>query len=420
MTERLFYTEHLQQNYWGLEGLIHQSEVPSTIEALSKNEKFMQRPSKETPYFNRWNIVWITLTQPFYSILSIFSSVAALLSYTLLVPSAARAFTVLSKQLTRDWQQLCSQWEFKNPVLAPSTNVHQLGSWDLYLRGDIPYNSIKDEMVKPLTFQDTEFRAGIKEAVDSFYAELENNRYAQSWLAWMWNRGRTVSLSERRKVMDKVLVLILSGYKGNREEARTEAIAHLQQKYHVDDLESPIQAFYGKIRETEERMKGIPNVSLFSEQGNCRGGSLWFIYLFHKTQNLFTDRSKHLEAIAQQFSSGMPRQAALLQAFDDSDDLLKMQKEEYSDSTISLYELDCNRPSAQAKIQSLPKGIYRVGTSNHSLVYIKGKNENFVWDPSFGLSVMEPDEMLAWIKKHYHSGCPESIVYFQRYESTEA
>jgi len=410
MTERLFYPQQLQQNYWGLESLIHKSDAPGAIASLSKNEKFMQRPSKETPYFNRWNIVWITLTQPFYSILSIFSSTAALLSYCLFVPSAARAFTVLSKQLTRDWQQVCSQWEFKTPLLAPSINTHQLGSWDLYQWGDIPYDSIRDEMVKPLTFQSSEFRAGIKEAMDAFYAELENNRYAQSWLAWMWNRGRTVGASERLSSMDKVL----SEYKVGRVE---EVIAILQKKYHIDDLERPIQAFYGKLREVEERVKSIPNVSLFSEQGDCRGGSLWFIYLFHKTQNIFTDRSKHLEAIAQQFTSGMPRQAALLQALDDSDDLLKMQREEYSDSTISLYELDYNRSSALAKIQDLPVGIYRVGTQNHSLVYVKGKDEDFVWDPTFGLYVMEPKEMLALIKKHYHVGHPESIIFFHRYEA---
>ncbi|MDN3506430.1 MAG: hypothetical protein P0S96_04295 [Simkaniaceae bacterium] len=408
MTERLFYLPQLQENYWGLKDLIHKSEATGEIAYLSKNEKFMQRPSKDAPYFNRWHIVLITLTHPFYSILSIFTSAAALLSYCLFAPSVARVFTVLSKQLTRDWQQVCAQWEFKAPLMMPSLNAHQLTSWDLYEHGDVPYDSIKDEMVKPLTFQSTEFRAGVKEAMDSFYLELESNRYAQSWLAWMLNHGRTVSSSERRSMTTKVL--------NECKVGREEAIATLKGKYYLDDLERPIQAFYGKLREVEARMETIPNVALFSEQGNCRGGSLWFIYLLFRTQNLFTDRSKHIEAVAQQFSTGMPRQAALLQALDNSDDLLKMQREEFTESSITLYELDDNRPSALAKIEELPEGVYRVGVHHHSLVYIKNKNDTYVWDPTFGLYAMDPSEMLGLIKKHYHSfGHPESSIYFHRY-----
>ncbi|NGX47271.1 MAG: hypothetical protein K1000chlam3_00644 [Chlamydiae bacterium] len=412
MTVRPFYIEQLESNYYGLESLMHKSEAISEITALSKNSKFIQKPNKDIPYFNRWHVVWITLTRPFYSVLSIFSSAISLMAYCLYLPKVARVFTVLSKQMTRDWEELCSQWEFDS-LLIPSFNTHQFKTWDLYQYGDVPYDWITDEMVKPLTYPSTAFKNGVKGAIDAFYQTLEETRFNQGWIAWMYNFGRTVGKEERITTNEE----FLSEYKTSTKEA----INSLKKKYSFDQIEEPINALYEKLKETEIFLQANSSISLFSDRGSCRGGSLWFIFLYHKTRHLFNDPAKHLMAVAQQFTSGMPRQAALLQAFNESEDLLKLEKFEFPKETVSLYELDHNLERAKGKIGSLPTGIYRVGTYQHSLVYVKlSEDEQYVWNPEFGLYPMKGEEMLKMIQKHhYKSGDPGSMIYFHQYETAK-
>ncbi|NGX59585.1 MAG: hypothetical protein KR126chlam3_00737 [Chlamydiae bacterium] len=435
-----FYLEHLQTNYWGLEALMHKADALHDIETLSKDPKFSQRPNKDAPYFTRWNVVWITLTHPFYSILSIFSAAVALLAYGLYLPNAARVFTILSKHMTRDWEQLCSQWEFKPPLLTPSFNLHQFTSWDLYQHGEVPYDSIIDNMVKPLTYQNKVFEKRVKKAFEAFFEKLvepprehsELSDHIPSWFDKLHKKkdqtqsdreqadreqaAKEQADRERRATMEE----FLSKCKLSTDEAIVSLRDSLKSKY-SDQLDEPINALYRDLKALEQGMRSISSIPLFYDRGNCRGGSLWFIFLYHKTRHLFDDPTKHLMAIARQFSTGMPRQAALLQAFNDSTHLLKLRKTKFPQLTVSLYELDHNLTKAQEKIQSLPIGIYRVGAYHHSLVYVKlSEEKQLVWNPEFGLYPMKGEEMLKMIRKHHYvPGDPDSQIYFHQYESLE-
>ena len=63
-----------------------------------------------------------------------------------------------------------------------------------------------------------------------------------------------------------------------------------------------------EVRPVENQDK----VVLFSDQGLSRGSSIWFINLYLKTRDKYTDQKKLLIALAEEFKTGVPRQAALL------------------------------------------------------------------------------------------------------------
>lgn len=408
-----FYIEQLRSNFPGLERFVRESEAVSKIEILSKDPKFVRQPKGNTYYFSRWKAIWITCAHPFYSVLSLFASSMALLSRTLYMAKAGRVFTVLSKHLVRDWHQLCSQSEFNSPLLIPSYNTHQLSTWDLYKHGDVPYRHVRDDAIKPLTYQYSVMEKGVREAVSAFFESLEKVRSKQWFFTRIWRRGFT----ELNHGQVALTGQFFEKYKTNPRQA----IELLKDKFPTDESEKPINALYGRLKQMEEALKTIPSISLFSDRGTCRGSSLWFIFLYLRTKHLFQDPSKQLSAIAREFTSGAPKQAALLQAFNDSDDLLKLKKTKMADQKVSLYELDHHHKRAEDKIKELDKGIYRVGVYGHSLVYLKiSKDEQYVWDPEFGLYPMDGEEMLQMILKHHHmAGNPRSTIYFHKYESTE-
>lgn len=408
-----FYIEQLRSNFPGLENFFHYSEAISKIESLAKDPKFVRHPTGDTYYFGRWKIMWITFSHPFYSILSLFASSMALLSSGLYMPKMGRMFSVLSSHLVRDWHQLCCQREFDSPLLVPSYNVHQFSTWDLYNHGDVPYRHVRDDAIKPLTYQYTVMRKGVQVAMNAFFKSLKKIRSQQGLIKRLWRRG--LSGLDHQKVV--LTGQFFEKYKSNTQQA----IQLLREEYPSDEVEKPINALYGRLKKMEEDLKTIPSISLFSDRGVCRGSSMWFIFLYLRTKHLFRDPGKQLTAIAQEFTSGASKQAALLQAFDDSDDLLKLEKTKMKGQKVSLYELDHHHKRAEDKIKALDKGIYRVGVYGHSLVYLKiSENEHYVWDPEFGLYPMDGEEMLQMILKHHHAaGNPCSKIYFHKYESTK-
>jgi hypothetical protein len=263
-------------------------------------------------------------------------------------------------------------------------------------------------MVRPLTLQDAVKREWVKGAMDAFYGELEASRRSSGWSAWIRNWGSyRVSDSQQLKMLNQVF--------GDLQTDKAEAIATLNRKYSRDNLERPLQEFYGKLCELEEELKEIPSISLYSEKDLSKGGSLWFIYLVLNTGGYFRDLKTHLEAVAQQFISGMPRQAALLQGLHETKDLLKLQHQYIPRGTISLHELDKCSPTALKKIQGLGNGLYRVEIRDHHLVLCKDQDQYFVWDPNFGLYYMKPEEVLTLIRKHHQRQNPDSVVHFHRY-----
>lgn len=409
MAVQSFYLEHFTNNYWGLKGLFEQSEAFSEIEELSKNQKVLKQPTKETPYFNRWNVIWIAITQPFCLVLSCFFSGISTMSFVFSLTKISRIFAVLSQQILRDWEELCHQWDFeKNPLLIPSFKTHQFTTWDVYGVEEVPYPSIRDQMVRSLTYQNSSLERGAKRSLEAFHQSLGSK--PKSWTDWILRRKLAKDPKETNTNE------FISLYKN---AGLDPAMALLEKKYGLDPFHPSLQSLYGEIKMVEEELHAIRNIHLYSDIGMCRGASLWFIYLYLKTKHLFKDPSKHLIGISNQFVSGMPRQAAVLQALDDTDDLLQLTKIEMPEQKISIYELDKSSERANQKIQSLPEGIYKVGCYHHSLVFIKvSEKEQYVWNPSLGLLLMNGDEMLEMIRGHYYKpGDPRSLIYFHRYES---
>lgn len=418
MTELTVFREQLTKNHWGLEKLFLESEALSEIQHLSKDAIFMKKPFQTTPYFGYRRIVWICLTHPICSLMSTFCCILALLFTLFGSTKHARIFTVLSHQWVRDWQQVCHHWDFESsPLLIPSFDVHKSFSWDVY-KMDLDYRSICDETIKSLTFQNSAIEKGCKQALQIFYDIIRTNRPLLPSKTKKWKDYFTSSpISEEPAIGNPIITnKFISLYKAKGLET---AIRFLKEKFSKDSLEQPLEAFYFQIKKLEQETQKIQTISLYSPEGVCRGASLWFIYLFLKTKNFFPDPKKNLLAVSQQFITGMPKQATILQAFDRVEAFLKLRKYNQESQNISLYELDAHAESARTKMHSLPQGIFRVGCYRHSLVYIKlSEGEQYVWDPRCGLMPTSADQLLKMIKKYYYKpGDPSSHISFDLYEN---
>lgn len=394
----------------GLPGFVSGDKACDEINQLSV--KYRNKSLPKTPYFKGIHATWITIKSTFESIFSIFCQSMAFLSYNIGLHKLGRIFTVLSYHCMRDWEQLCDQWRFDTPLLVPSFNVHQLTSWDIYKHGSIPLDDIHDEKVLSMTFKTSEFRAGVTKAMQMFYYHLEKGRRGQGWISSIKTWGETVSSKEKKQT--------ISTFTNKYRENPEAAIEFLRKKYSHDNLIKPIEYLYTELKRSDAYVKQIDHLSLFSEHGLCRGASLWFIRLFYKTHHLFDTPHKHIVSLAEQFRTGIPKEAALIHGFHESEDLLQLQKEDVREHKISLYELDHDRESAKQKVNTIDPGVYRVGVYCHSFVFIKTDTQSYVWNPAFGLFEMSGEQMLDMILRyHYKPGDPDSQVYFHRYTSTQ-
>jgi hypothetical protein len=398
------FNPHILNNFYGLERMMSGKEAIAEIEVSSKN-----LPSSNSRYFARWQIVWITLKYPFERILSLFfkaiSTIASLLDFQ----RPARFFYVLSRQMMRDWHQISFQWRFNSkfevkkdgtleefaiassPLLMPAFNAHQISSWDYYTQDPVPLNFLTDSRVKALTAHTDNYEHGIKQALKVFFHHVENR----------------LEKSEK----DRIREIFGEKYAHSPQEA----FDFLKAEFPQDETEKGIHKFYNVLKAMEAYLEeSCLEIPLFSE-GLCRGACLWFIFLYFKTQEKFTDPLNHLLSVSEQFKTGVPKQAALLQSLEKS--FIKMEVSSLKNHSISLYELDLDRESALEKIQSLNYGIYRIGVLKHSLVYIKVNGMGYQWDPEYGLVAVTEKQLLDLILANYYEpGNSESQVYVEQYK----
>ena len=436
-----FNLDKFRTDYQWLESFMHKSEALQEIATLAKSPNLIQQPSKEAPYFNRWKVVWIHVTMPLYVFVSIFFRCISYLANCIYLAKGARIFTVLSKQMLRDVEQLDVQWEFKSPLLVPSINRHQISTWDLYQHGNIPYDSISDVKVKAVTRKGACLKARVELAVSHTLLmkyidalKKEPNFEPSSGLhkllkSFLGNFSRTTPELPKAKVeiisphQEKELykyifhfLLKVSATDENFLKWKSALLEELQKKYPLFDAEKCVDVIYDGLQEQKEL--GLHNdvsISLYSGNGVCRGGTLWFAFLYHKTRHLFNDPTQHLMAIAQQFITGMPKQAAVLQGLLlNHHKFLQLRKKEAV--KVSSKKLDHDIKAAQKKLDSLPVGFYEVSVYRHEFVFVKhSATEQYVWDPNFGLFQMNHKEMLELIIKHYHkSGNPNSRVELRK------
>ena len=404
MNEITQFSPHLLNNFYGLKAFLNGNHAALEVKELAKNPKLVKFPTTNSPYFNRWQVMWICVKYPFEAIFSIYCRTVSFVLNSLYLQKPGQFFAVLARQMTRDWEQLCDSWNAKTPLLMPSLNEHQFTSWDLYGHGALPARMIKDEVVHPLTFQSKELRVRVKRAMGIFFEQLVKARAGFF--------GSTISNGEKKLVIRNFRETYAS-------EGVSQAISELSRTYAGDSISVPLEHLYEALIPNKELSNEVATIPLYAESGVCRGSSIWFIHLYFKTLDSFKDPKHHLIALASQFKTGAPSQAGLLQALSSGEKLLELEKQKMKTSKVSLYELDSNLDSANKKINSLPNGIYRVGAYRHSMVFVKySQKESYVWDPDFGLFAMNGDEMLQMIQKHhYKPGDIESHIYFHKYNN---
>jgi hypothetical protein len=396
-----FHSEYLN-NLFGLEAFFKNDTTSiNAIKNLAQNPKKIPNPTVATPYFNRFEIVWINVTYPFKATLAIFSNAMALLLSTLYLERAGHFFSIAGRQLLRRWEQVCASWNAKTPLLMPALNEHLISTWDVYGSKAVAGASVKDAKVHALTFATKEFHLRTKHAVELFFNHLESSRKGWLWNTYYSKGHRKWATCEFRRIYEK--------------GGTTPAVAFLQ-RYSGKGIIEATAKLYEAFQPDGELLKELSHVQFYGKEGVCRGSSLWFIYLYLKTLGNFDEEKAHLISVAKQFENGASRQAALLQAFYKGHQLLGLKKEKIPAAKISLYELDFGLETANQKVASLKEGIYRVGSYHHSMVYIKNGKEGYLWDPSYGLYEIGTEDLVSWVRKHYYKpGNIDSQVYFEKY-----
>ena len=125
-------------------------------------------------------------------------------------------------------------------------------------------------------------------------------------------------------------------------------------------------------------------------------------------------------AVAEQFSAGVPSEAALLQSLGQTDKKLQgVETIHVKENLVQLYELDKKPEEALAKIRKLEAGVYKVSMYHHQMAYVKlSEKEAYLFDPTFGLITLEGDsdkQLLNEIKqRHYRKGDIHSFIQFER------
>lgn len=372
------------------------------IQALSANVNFLKKPLDNRLYFNRWQVAWMISKQPFEQVLSLFFYCMSFLSGQLNLQKISRITAVLSKQMQRNWHQLSSQWEFEKKLLVPAFNAHLTSPWSLYTLNNLAIKEIGDNDALQMTHHQNICADGVKKAMLAFFQQLSN---------------------ETRKVYSEntILEAIREFETTLKEKNLDAAIERLKSQYKIGS-ENAINKLYRKIMKWHHhKANEHKNISFYYPNGICRGDSMWYIYLYLRTERLFSDPQHHRVAVAEQLKSGVPTHGVILQALGDAQKLLGMKKTSCPENSVSLYELDTNRGRALEKIEALEPGTYRVGTYHHSLVYKKTATSHELFDPSFGeITLDSAKEFLDHILKYDHRmHDPASHILFERWEIAE-
>jgi len=364
-------------------------------------ERIQQRkPKSDELYFGRWQVVWIYVSYPLVFITSCVCQTLANLSYYLCLETCYRCLEVLSKRLVVDYKHLQSQNTYGNRLLVPSQNEHQLSSWDLYASAPLPVEKIRDESVREMTLKSENLKQGFEKLFHEFFHTLE-----------------APHLSEEKK--SETREHFLQNYK---ENGLKKAMEDLQRFREVPNGKKTVDELYKSACHQAIVSKGLDALNFYQGGGSCRGASQWFIHLYLKTQGGFASEEETLKAVAEEFTSGVPGEGALLQELFIAPRYLGLKMEKATEHDASLFDLDLERAQARAKIENLPNGIYRVGAYQHSLVFCKtGENDGFFWNPNIGLLKGGAGALFDHIiEKHYMRESPFSSIYFEHFESLGA
>lgn len=137
-------------------------------------------------------------------------------------------------------------------------------------------------------------------------------------------------------------------------------------------------------------------------QGICRGESFWFLYLYLKTKDQFSDPRAHMAALGAQFKNGGGMDPTLLQSISlGTGELLNLKIGTQSAAGTTCRKLIEYTPeqwrSRSADIlrqlKAMPAGAYAVGLPVHQTAYVKINDQlGFFFDPNRGIEEIQGPE----------------------------
>lgn len=155
-------------------------------------------------------------------------------------------------------------------------------------------------------------------------------------------------------------------------------------------------------------------LEFFHDKGLCRGMSLWFVYLYFKTQNHFSNPQEHLRALGTQFEQGASRQAAFLHSMktpSSNYDLLNL------NTQIDYLKINPRGKTHEqiiGEMQHCIPGVYGVYTGTHQLVYIKHQDgRQFLFDPNKGIFEVDSLALFKKAMERYfntHDNAPKILI----------
>jgi hypothetical protein len=138
-------------------------------------------------------------------------------------------------------------------------------------------------------------------------------------------------------------------------------------------------------------------------QGICRGMSFWFLYLYLKTKDQFSDPRAHMTALGEQFKNGGGMDPTLLQSiFLRTGDLLNLKIGTQSASESVRTQLiehtpdqwRSNSTDILLQLRAMPVGAYAVGLPRHQTALVKINDRlGFFFDPNHGIIAIQGPEL---------------------------
>lgn len=370
---------------------------PAIDEVKSHVEEPYIRPSEDSLYMGRWQVVWITVKTPFVYIAAAFlRAISALLSVIQLT-SASLFLKMSAIHLTRDNYQLDLQNQWGKRLLVPAINEPKVSSTDTYTRSTMPIAEAQSEKVRKLHISHDFFTDGINNGLTAFFHTIATKKSLVQCKAF--------KATLKREGIDAAI-----------QELKTHHASHCK-------IEAAVGILYVHYQKqlADRAQMDADSVRLYREEGGCRGGTEWFATLVLMTQEAFAgkDIGAHLVAVAKQFETGYSSEAALLATFTQAQRLLGTQASLQKEEVLRPYELDKDEPACLAKLEALDAGIYCVGVPNHRLVYIKvDEKEGYLWDPNPGLIDLSGADhqqlLLKEVKKTHVEGSFATTIYFEK------
>ncbi len=140
--------------------------------------------------------------------------------------------------------------------------------------------------------------------------------------------------------------------------------------------------------------------------GICRGESFWFLYLYLKTKDQFSDRRAHMATLGEQFKDGGGMDPTLLQSINPlgTGQLLNLNigTQSVADTAyvpVRLIEHTPNEWRSQSaemtrQLKVMPAGAYAVGFPRHQTAFVKIDDElGFFFDPNRGITEIQGPEL---------------------------